>query len=138
MSHTRLWIASAIIASIVLVGFVLSVPHTRDVSETMHTQEEISIPALTVHDVYKKGVHTITGSIALPNACAAVGAEAGLVSAEASSTPHIILAISTIDEGGICLQLPTTTTFKTTVSTTTPKLPIVVTINGTVATTTTP
>lgn len=138
MSHSRLWVAAAIIALIVIVSFVLSVPHTRDITETSGKSKETPLPTITVQDSYKKGVHTISGSIILPNACAAVGTEAGLMGAESSSTPHIVLAISTIDEGGICLQLPTTTTFKTSVATTTQKLPMVVMFNGTIATTTTP
>lgn len=138
MSHTRLWVAAAIIALVVIVGFVLSVPHARDVAETQQASIATTTPKITILDSYKKGTHTITGSVEMPNACAAVSAEAHIATGDASSTPSILIALTMVDDGGICLQLPTTATFKTTVSTTTTRLPLVVTINGTIATTTTP
>jgi len=139
MSHTRLWIAAAIIAFVVIIGFVLSVPHTRDVTEMSQTLLAPAIPEVTVHDSYKKGVHTISGEVLIPNACASINAEATITTnSDASSTPKILVALTMTDDGGVCLQLPTQAPFKTTVSTTTARLPLVVTVNGAVATTTTP
>lgn len=138
MSHTRLWSAAAIIALVVLTGFVLSVPHARDVTETQQVSIATTTPKITVNDSYKKGMHTITGSVEMPNACAVVSAEARIAPGDASSTPSILIALTMADDGGVCLQVPTTATFKTTVATTTARLPLVVTINGAIATTTTP
>ena len=61
MNHKRLWIAAAIIALVIVGGFVLSVPHTRDIGHPAAAQTAAaSVPAVTLHDVYTKGVHTIT------------------------------------------------------------------------------
>ncbi|MDO8231736.1 MAG: hypothetical protein Q7T37_00835 [bacterium] len=139
MSHTRLWVAAAIIALVVIIGFVLSVPHTRDITETLQGSTATTIPQVTVRDSYKKGVHTITGTVEMPNACATVSAEANIaIGSDASSTPNILVAVTMVDDEGVCLQLPTQASFKTSVSTTTARLPLVVTINGAVATTTSP
>ncbi len=139
MSHARLWVASAIIACIVLIGFILSVPHTRDVTETSLAPASNIPPEVIVHDSFKKGIHTITGTVAVPNACASVNADAHISEGmEASSTSNILIALTIADDAGICLQLPAQASFKATVSTSTARLPLVVTVNGLVATTTTP
>lgn len=136
MTHTRLWVSAAIIALVVSIGFVLSVPHTRDVVEIAAPSSETKVPLVTLHDVFKKGLHTITGSIEASNACTSVRAEAS-VTGEASSTQSILVAITMADEAGICLQLPTPMAFQTTISAAA-RLPIIVTVNGAVATTSTP
>lgn len=136
MSHTRLWIAVAIIALVVLVSFVLSVPHTRDVQEGPVLESIAKIPSVTLQDIFKKGLHTITGSIETPNACTVVSADASIIG-DASSTESILVAISMPDDAGTCLQLPTPVTFKTTISTLA-DLPLTVTVNGVTATIRTP
>ncbi len=138
MNHTRLWVVAAIIALIVIAGFVLSVPHTRDVTVTVSSQATpASIPVVTLQDAFKKNLHTITGSIEAPDACVIVTANA-TVTGTASSTQKILVAVSMpSDTGGVCLQLPTLMNFKTTINA--PEgLPLVVTVNGVVASTTAP
>lgn len=135
MSHTRLWVVATIIASIILAGFVLSVPHTRDgILERTPSVATKSIPSVAVRDVFKKGVHTITGSLVAPNACSEVSAEATLVG-DASSTETILVAISMPKDSGICLQKETTMKFSTTI-TAPARLPIVIRVNDVLATTT--
>ena len=136
MNHTRLWAAATIIALVVIISFVLSVPHTRDLAVPQAERAAATIPSVTVRDSFKKGVHTISGSIEAPNACMTVSAKASLTSA-ASSTENILVEISTLDESGICLQLPTRISFQTTV-TAPARTPITVTVDGAVATTSTP
>lgn len=136
MNHTRFWFAAAIIAVVIIVGFVLSVPHTRDVPETSLLSVTPVIPSVVVRDVFKKGVHTITGSIEAPNACTTISVEAS-VQGNASTTENILVAISMPEDAGVCLQLPTNRDFKTTLSAPA-DLPIIVTVNGAPATTTTP
>ena len=105
MSHNRLVVSSAIIALAILISFVLSVPHTRDVAQKLpSTVEATSIPVITLRDSFKKGVHTITGSLETPNACTVVNASATLAG-NASSTESIIVAISVRSDSGVCLQL---------------------------------
>ncbi len=137
MNPVRLWISAVIIAFVVLIAFALSVPHTRDngVKEPFPSVTA-SIPAVTLHDVFKKGVHTISGSIEAPNACTLVSASATLVG-NASSTEGILIAISMPPDSGICLQTPTRVRFQATLAAPA-YLPITVTINGSPATTTPP
>ncbi len=138
MNHTRLWVVAAIIALIVIAGFALSVPHTRDVAVTVSKQATpASIPVVTLQDAFKKNLHTITGSIEAPDACIIVTADATVTGA-ASSTQKILVAVSMpSDTGGVCLQLPTLMNFKTTVSAPA-GLPLIATVNGVLASTTAP
>lgn len=134
MNHTRLWIAATIIAVFVIVGFILSVPHTRDVAETKAPAAASSTPAVTLHDAYKKGVHAVTGSLMAPNACATISTETAL-QGDPSSSQTIVVAIAMPRDSGVCLQVPTRISFQTTVEAPA-NLPFVVTVNGAQATTT--
>lgn len=135
MSHKRLWIATAIIAVVILAGFVLSVPHTRDVVDVSSSQiAATSAPRVSLHDSFKKGVHTITGSIEAPNACASVSAQASLVG-DTENASGILVALSLEKNSGVCLQIPSEISFTTTISAPA-RLPIITTVNGESATTT--
>jgi len=135
MSHKRLWIATAIIAVVILAGFVLSVPHTRDVGDVSSSQiAATSAPSVSLHDSFKKGVHTITGSIEAPNACASVSAQASLVG-DTENASGILVALSLEKDSGVCLQIPSEISFTTTISAPA-RLPITATVNGESATTT--
>jgi len=134
MNHTRLWAAAAIIAAVLFLGFALSVPHTRDVAEAPTTAETTNVPSVSLRDVFKKGTHTITGSIKAPNACTVVTATATAVG-NASSTERIHIDISMAEDQGVCLQLPTTENFSTTIAAPA-NLPLRATVNGEEATTT--
>lgn len=132
MKYSRLWVLTAIIASVILVGFFLSVPRARDGAKPKEQIVTASTPLITLRDSFKKGMHTITGSITVSNACTPVTANANLVG-DASST--ILVALSVSEDSGVCLQVPTTELFTTTVSAPA-RLPITVTVNGVLATTT--
>jgi len=147
MNRMRLWASAAIIVVVILVTFALSVPHTRDVAEKMVSPEATaSVPAITLRDSFKKGVHTISGSVEAPNACAVVSAVASVIG-NASTTEGlpampahagqagILVAITTETDSGICLQVPTLIRFETTI-TAPSALPISVTMNGLYASTT--
>jgi len=135
MNYTRLWAAAVVIALVVVVGFVLSVPHTRDAARTPTAQSEtINIPFVMLHDTFKKGVHTITGSLEAPNACALVTARAAFLDASSSAaTIRIMLSLS--EETGVCLQVPTRLDFSATIAAPA-HVPLTATVNGSVATTT--
>ena len=135
MNYRRFWVAAAIIAFIIVVGFILSVPHTRDML-TVSTQQAVvtTVPSVAVRDTFKKGVHTITGSLIAPNACAALTVQATFLDT-ASSSERILVALSLPSDDGVCLQLPTAMNFSTTVVAPA-NLPIVVTVNGSSASTT--
>lgn len=130
MTHTRLWIVATIIASIIVAGFALSVPRARDgaLPPAAPMQEEIT-PTVSVRDVYRKGVHTITGSLIAPNACMSAEAEASL------QDGGILLSITMPEDSGVCLQEETMARFSTTI-TSSNGLPIRTTVNGKDATTT--
>lgn len=136
MNHTRLLVAATIIALVVFVSFVLSVPRTNNTEETVTTQSVPVTPLVTVRDVFKKGLHTITGSIEAPNACTSVSAEASVLG-EATSTQRILVAIAMPADEGVCLQLPTRTPFEAKIEAPI-GLPISVTVNGMAAATSTP
>lgn len=136
MSQKRLWIAAGIIAVVIFSGFAISVPHTvRDLVEKTEVTAPKSTPVVLVKDSYKKGVHTVSGSVTAPNAChtlVASGAHMG----NASTTEYIALSLTLTDsQGGVCLELPTILKFSTTV--TAPQgIPITATVNGETASTT--
>lgn len=135
MRHTRLWIIATIIAGIILISFALSVPHTRDIIDsTAATRPAPSVSSVALHDSFKKGLHTITGSVKAPNPCTSLATTATLSDAS-STTPSILVKISMPEDAGVCLQQSSDLTFSTTVSAP-PNVPITVLVNGSVATTT--
>ncbi len=135
MTHTRLWVAATIIAGIILVGFILSVPHTRDISSQARLEEATTtVPDVSLRDVFKKGVHTLTGSIDAPNPCTTLSAAASLVGS-ASSTQSILVALSMPVDTGTCLQQVTSLTFSTTIVAPA-HMPLTATVNGSPATVT--
>lgn len=136
MSHTRLWIAAAIIASVIIVSFLLLVPHTRDIAATTPPPVSPTTPSVILHDAFKKGVHTITGSVEAPNACAVVTAQASLESGVARAE-SIRVALSLENAAGVCLQVPTRVSFSTTFAAPA-HLPLTATVNGLAASTTAP
>ena len=134
MTHTRLLAAATIIALVVFINFVLSVPRTSDIEKTSTVQSVPATPLVTLRDIFKKGLHTITGSVEAPNACTGVSAEAS-VTGEATSTQSILVAVTMSADEGVCLQLPTRVTFQTTIAAAI-GLPIIATVDGAMATTT--
>ncbi len=135
MNHTRLWVAATIIGGIILISFALSVPHTRDII-LAPAAKEIPAPATSValHDVFRKGVHTITGSVNAPNPCTTVSANAVPIG-DASSTTGILVEITLPEDSGVCLQVSSPVTFSATI-TAPAGLPLSATVNGVTATTT--
>lgn len=133
----RIWSAAIIIAAVLIIGFALSVPHVRDVGNKPAAAGEASAtPMVYIHDSYKKGAHTITAKILLPDACTTISGDASVVPASASGTPDsIALALDMPPDSGICLEEPATTTLTFTVSAGT-GTPISATINGNDASTT--
>ncbi|MDP2655250.1 MAG: hypothetical protein Q8P17_01680 [bacterium] len=135
MNRMRLWVSAAIIAFVILVVFALSVPHTRDVKVDVELPLDTeNVPSVVLRDSFKKGIHTISGSFEAPNACTSVNASATLVG-DVSSKESILVTISMPSDSGVCLQAPTRTSFQTTVSAPA-NLPISVTVNGFLASTT--
>ena len=135
MNHMRLWTAATIIAVFIFVGFVLSVPRASDGPIVPLPEEvEAPTPSVTVHDVFKKGIHTITASLLAPNACATVTASSTLQST-ASSTESMLIAIELAIDTGVCLQMPTLIKVSTTV-TAPSNIPITASVNGVMASTT--
>jgi hypothetical protein len=127
MIHKRLWLSASIIALIILVGFILSVPHTRDLPRpSISPDTEAVVPKVTVRDVYKKGVHTLTGSVEAPNPCTTLSVSASV--ATSSGTEAILLAISLPQDTGVCLQNAVMLPFSTTV-TASLNVPVKATVN---------
>lgn len=135
MLHKRLWVAATIIASVILVGFVLAIPHTREVKEgaTLAAQE-IQVPSVTLRDSFKKGTHTISGTVVAPTPCTTLSTQASLITS-ASDTPSIMVAIQMPEDSGICLNRPVALPFSASIAAPA-HTPITVTVNGTQATNT--
>jgi hypothetical protein len=134
MNQMRLRAAAIIIALVVLAGFLLSVPRARDGELPLAKDEAFVTPEVSLRDVFKKGVHTITGSLKGPNACASATATASVLG-DAAAPTGIVVAIALTQTEGVCLQLPTTIKFSTTISAPA-KLPLSASVNGNSATTT--
>ena len=134
MTHMRLRAAAAIIAAVVLLGFLLSAPHVREVPIDTPAEVPEATPAVTLRDSFKKGTHTITGSLEAPDACHTLSASATFENT-ASSAETIQVAITLTESQGVCLELPTTLTFTTTVVAPA-EAPLTATVNGAPATTT--
>lgn len=136
MTHSRLWAAAGIIAAVIVVGFALSVPHTRDVGQVAAPlSSTTAVPSVTLRDSYKKGVHTLSGSVLAPTACMSVSAYA--TTTGAASSTAITLALDMPPDSGLCLQLSTPLPFSTAVAAPA-GVPVAVTVNGVVASTTSP
>ncbi len=134
MSHKRLWIAGAIIGFIIIGSFVFFVPRARDGGEVSKTQGAVeTVPTVSLRDVFKKGTHTITGSVTVPDACQQVTAQATVL--DGPETKSIQVAVTITSEDGVCLQVPTPIKFSTTI-TAPAGLPLKATVNGKQATTT--
>ncbi len=135
MNSSRLWAAATIIAIIILASFIFLVPHTHEVPLTRSPETTTALmPEVRLSDSFKKGVHTITGTVRAPDACASITATATLAG-NASSTERIVVALSMPDTTGVCLKrvaiLPFTTSIEAPAH-----LPIDVSVNERVATTT--
>lgn len=134
MSHKRLLIVATIIAVIVLAGFALSVPHTRDLGGAPSPTAGSSMPSVALRDSFKKGVHTIAGSVTAPNPCTQVTAKATLIGDTATPT-GIAVAVSMPEDSGVCLERVSTVPFSVTIVAPA-RLPILASVNGVTATTT--
>ena len=134
MNQKRLWLAASIIAVVIVGSFALSVPHTRDILVPAPETKIVPVPLVSIHDSFKKGVHAITGSVVASNACSIITAHASL-SGDATSTRNIHIAISQPTDAGVCLQVPTRVPFSTSINAPA-GLPVTVTVNGIIATTT--
>ena len=136
MNYMRPWLAAAIIALVIVVGFIVSVPHTRvDLPRPpFSSASPPSAPPVTLRDSFKKGVHTITGSVEVSTACTTVSATATLERG-AAEPERIQVALAIPTDTSVCLRLPTRVSFET-IITAPAELPITVTINGSSATTT--
>ncbi len=131
----RYLLAALILAGIIALSFLISVPHAREVSAPVPqaSPAATSTPSVTLKDTFRKGVRTLTGTIVAPDACAPVSATSTLVG-NASTTQSIRLDIMLAPTDGVCLELPTTLPFST--SLTAPKdSPVSIFVNGTAATT---
>ena len=129
----RLWTAATIIAVAIVVGFALSVPRAQDVPPPKALAVSSSTPPIVLHDAFKRGTHTITGTITVPNACTEVAVAASLLDS-ASSSPSILVAFSLPEDTEVCLQVPTPVRFSATVVAPA-GLPIMATVNNNAATT---
>lgn len=132
MTHMRLWAAAAIIGFVVIAGFALSVPRERNVALAPGVEQiaanALVEPTVVLRDAYKKGVHTLSGTVQAQNACATVQATASLVG-DAPGSQSIVVALTVSDDSGVCLQLPTAIPFSATISAPA-NLPLSTTVNG--------
>lgn len=134
MSRSHLWVSTGIIALVIIFAFVLSVPHTRDIFLKQAPVVATSTPVVSIHDVYKKGTHTITGALTVADACIPVTSSAALVG-DASSSESVLITLSYQDDTEVCLQVPTSVSFQLTIAAPA-GVPIQASVNGETASTT--
>jgi hypothetical protein len=79
-------------------------------------------------------MHTISGMVEAPDACTAASSTA-VLTGDASDTQAIRVDITMPADTGICLQVPTTLKYSTTIAAPA-NLPISATVNGAAASTT--
>ncbi len=114
MNQTRFWLAAAIIAVVIIIGFIFSVPpHTKDIPQATSSKEATTTQQVALHDVYKKGTHTFSGNIIVPNACTNVTAEA-TTTGKVASTTQVTLSLTAPINSEICLQIAQKVKFSTT------------------------
>lgn len=132
---SRLSTAATIIALVVIILFVLSVPHAREVPRALKQNAvPAEAPTVTLRDNYKKGVHTLSGEVTAPDACTRVTAMASIVG-DAANPRGIMLALTMPASSGVCLTIRTQSAFSAAISAPA-SLPISVTLNGVSASTT--
>jgi hypothetical protein len=130
MHNRRMYILSGGIALALILGFALSAPHLREVKLAATSGGQGTLPAVYLHDSYRKGLHTITGQVQVPDACTGVSA-----SADAAASSSIVVSLTMPASEGTCLMLPATTTFSVSVAAA-QGAELRATINGTDASTT--
>lgn len=134
MLLSRLWVPAAIIAAAIIAFFLLSAPHANAPLTPLAAETAASsTPIVTVHDAFRKGVHTLSGSLQAPDPCVIASAAATLTGA--STSEEILLDITLPPDTDVCLQEPAAAAFSTTL-TAPPGLPLHVRVNGADATTT--
>ena len=133
--RTRFRAASVIIACVVLAGFLFMTPHAREVVRTEAPKPAEPAQVVALRDAYRKGVHSISGTLDVPDACATVSASAE-TAGTASSTETIIVALVVPTTEGVCLQVPSLAAFAVKVSAPAGARVSSVTVNGRTASTT--
>lgn len=135
MSHRRLFTVAAIIAALIIAGFALSVPHAREVpSNSAEETPAATVPAVILRDSFKKGIHSLSGTVTAPDACASVSAEAS-ATGDASSTSGIQISLTIPPDTGTCLMVATKIPFSVQVGAPA-DAPVTVLVNGVAASTT--
>ncbi len=107
MTTRRVAGATIIILLVLILGFTLSVPRIQDVaeeSETLRTEESVTVPTLTLERSYRRGTHTLTGTLLVDTYCTMVTTEA-VVTPEDVSPSVITLKLATEEVAGVCLML---------------------------------
>jgi hypothetical protein len=137
----RLWLGIGVFLAVIILAFALFVLHitgSPHATETATSPAFAPITAIAISDSYssKTGVHTVTGSGAVPTPCTTLTATSTVIAAaDASSTPTIRVDLTAPFDSGICLQLASTKTFSLSVHAD-KNATVVVYANGDVASTT--
>lgn len=132
-AHARFWMAALILAVVIVGGFALSVPHAREVAESVPQEDAVSetAPLVSLEDSYDEGVRTIEGVVLAPDACATVGAEAVL------AVERIQVDVMVMRDEELCLEIPAEREFSASIEAA-DDAPLDVRINGVLATSTAP
>ena len=106
----KIWMVAAAVVAVLIVGFIIVVPHTNEDIRVREVAAPI-VPPVFIHDAYKKGLHTLAVSVAAANPCAVVQGHSVLVPRPASSSPAVAsVALTIAEDSGVCLQSVATTT----------------------------
>ncbi len=99
--NVRLVVSIFICIVVITAGiFFFATYEGAQVKEKVPTQATTT-PAVTLKDSFKKGIHTITGTVTVPTPCTEIDANAAVDSAQ--NPPVIQVNITTTASEGICL-----------------------------------
>lgn len=107
MTTRRVTGSALIILLVLFLGFTLSVPRTKDIVEegdALQTQESHPQPTLSLERSYRRGTHTLTGTLLVDTRCTKLTTEVE-VTPEGIVPPTITLRLATEDTAGVCLML---------------------------------
>jgi len=113
---------------VLIVAFALFIPRANRVGEVAPKSDQTasSTPSVMIHDTIANGIHTISGSVLLPNPCTTLSASAEV----ATDTPQVItVLLSAPHDSGVCLEVPTSEIFSVTAAAST-TASIEATVNG--------
>jgi hypothetical protein len=104
----RTWIGIGGVLLVLIIVFAFFVLRTSEGTMPAKATAPETIQIERIKDVYKKGVHTISGVALVPTACTKIDTVATTTAA------GIVVNIASVSDTGMCLELPSEIPFSVT------------------------